>query len=181
MLGAFALDVISGFAHTLMRVLPYMAVMGVAFAGLSFFTPCNPGQPWWKKRGLVTDLCYWFIVPVFTRYARIGFTVLVTVYLLGINTANGLVAYFDHGHGPISRLPFWVQLGLYLVAHRIPALLDPPRLPFRLAVEVPRRAPLVAGRRVDFRLALSSRQPDPGHGPGRRRRADVRHHLRTSS
>jgi len=112
----FFADIVFGFAHTLMRVLPYMAVMGVAFAGLSFFTPCNPGQPWWKKRGLVTDLCYWFIVPVFTRYARIGFTVLITVYLLGINTEAGLIKFLEFGHGPISRLPFWLQFVLYLLS-----------------------------------------------------------------
>ena len=115
MLGALAVDVIVGFAHTIGRILPYMGVMAVGFAFLSWLSPCNKGKPWWEKRGLVTDLCYWFIVPVFTRYARIGFTVLLTVYLLGINTADGLVAFFDHGHGPLSRLPFLVQLGIYLI------------------------------------------------------------------
>src|ERR1700710_2499428 len=115
MLGAFALDVIYGFAHTITRILPYMAAMGVVFAVLSWLSPCNKGKPWWGKRGLVTDLCYWFIVPVFTRYARIGITVLLTVYLLGISTAAGLVAFFDHGHGPLSRLPFLAQLGIYVV------------------------------------------------------------------
>ena len=115
-MGAFALDVLSGFAHTISRLLPYMAFMAVAFTGLSWLSPCNKVGPWWQKKGLVTDLCYWFIVPVFTRYARIGFTVLLTVNLLGINTADGLVAFFDHGHGPLSRLPFWWQLGLYVIA-----------------------------------------------------------------
>ncbi|HXC54266.1 MAG TPA: sterol desaturase family protein [Rhizomicrobium sp.] len=114
MTAALFSDVVAGFAHTLLRVLPYMAGMGVVFAALSYFTPCNPGAPWWKKRGLVTDLCYWFIVPIFTRYGRIGFSVLLTVYLLGINTAQGIVSFFEFGHGPISRLPFWVQLALYL-------------------------------------------------------------------
>jgi sterol desaturase/sphingolipid hydroxylase (fatty acid hydroxylase superfamily) len=114
--GGMALDVLSGFAHSILRLAPYLAVMAVGFAALSWISPCNAGKPWWRKRGLVTDLCYLFIVPVFTRYARIGFTVLVAVYLMGINTAPGLVAFFDHGHGPLSRLPFWVQLGLYVVA-----------------------------------------------------------------
>ncbi len=115
MIGAVALEVVSGFAHSLTRLLPYLAAMGVGFAVLSWLAPCNRGKPWWGKRGLVTDFCYLLIVPVFTRYARIGFTILLTVYLLGINTADGLVAFFDHGHGPLSRLPFLVQLGIYLV------------------------------------------------------------------
>jgi sterol desaturase/sphingolipid hydroxylase (fatty acid hydroxylase superfamily) len=89
--------------------------MGVLFSVLTFFTPCNPGQPWWKKKGLVTDLCYWFIVPVFTRYGRIGFSVLIAVYLLGINTEKGIISFFEFGHGPVSHLPLWLQLGIYMV------------------------------------------------------------------
>ncbi|MEJ1967537.1 MAG: sterol desaturase family protein [Rhizomicrobium sp.] len=115
MVGAVALDVIAGLAQTILHLLPYLAVMAVGFAALTWYAPCNAGKPWWQKRGLVTDLCYWFIVPVFTRYARIGFAVLVAVYLIGIDSAGGLVGFFDHGHGPLSRLPFWWQLGLYVI------------------------------------------------------------------
>ncbi|HWD27048.1 MAG TPA: sterol desaturase family protein [Rhizomicrobium sp.] len=114
MTAALFADIVNGFAHTLLRVLPYMAVMGVVFAVLTALTPCNPGQHWWRKKGLVTDLCYWFIVPVFTRYGRIGFSVLITVYLLGINTAQGIIHFFEYGHGPVARLPFWAQFALYL-------------------------------------------------------------------
>ncbi len=138
-------DFVNGFAHTILRILPYMAVMGVVFAGLSAFTPCNPGAPWWKKRGLVTDLTYLFIVPVFTRYGRIGFTVLVTVYLLGINSAQGLVDFFEHGHGPIARLPFWLQFAIYILSTEFLLLLVAPSLPCDETVEVPRRASLLRG------------------------------------
>jgi sterol desaturase/sphingolipid hydroxylase (fatty acid hydroxylase superfamily) len=114
MTAALTADIINGFAHTLMRVLPYMAVMGVVFTVLTAISPCNPGKHWWRKRGLVTDLCYWFIVPVFTRYGRIGFAVLIAVYLLGINTPQGIIAFFEYGHGAVARLPFWLQFVLYL-------------------------------------------------------------------
>jgi len=116
MFGSFALQVAYGFSHTLMRVLPYMAGMGVVFAALSYFSPCNAGKPWWSEKGLAVDLCYWFIVPVFTRYGRIGFVVLATMYLLGIHSWQGIVDFYDHGHGPLSRLPYWLQLILYLVS-----------------------------------------------------------------
>src|SRR5512140_3105032 len=115
MLPSLAIDVLAGYSHTLLRFAPYLIGMGVVFALLSWVSPCNAGKPWWDKRGLVTDLCYWFIVPVFTRYGRIGFTVLASVYLFGIDTAQGLVAYYDHGHGPLSRLPYWQQIILYLL------------------------------------------------------------------
>ncbi len=107
-------NIVDGYAHTLLRLLPYMVAMGVVFTALSWASPCNEGKAWWKKRGLVTDLCYWFIVPVFTRYARIGFTILAAAFLLGITTGPGLIKFFEFGHGAISRLPFWLQFGLYL-------------------------------------------------------------------
>src|SRR6185312_15439050 len=74
----------------------------------------NKGRPWWHKRGLTTDICYWLIVPLISRFGRIGITILITVYLLGINTTDGLVKFFEHGHGVLSRLPFWVQFAIYL-------------------------------------------------------------------
>ncbi len=116
MIGDVAREVIAGFTHSAVQLLPYMVLMALVFPVLSWISPCNKGKPWWEKRGLVTDLCYWFIVPVFSRFGRIGFTVLLTVYLLGINTTAGIVAFFANGHGPLSHLPFYVQLGLYLVA-----------------------------------------------------------------
>ena len=112
---AFLTEAANGYAHTLLRFAPYLAGMGVVFAALSWASPCNAGKPWWKKRSLITDICYWFVVPVLARYGRIGFTVLGAVYLLGLSTAGGIVAYFDHGHGPIASLPYWLQLVLYLV------------------------------------------------------------------
>ncbi|MBS0470309.1 MAG: sterol desaturase family protein [Proteobacteria bacterium] len=110
-----AADLAQGISHTIVRLLPYMAIMAVLFTALTWVSPCNKGRPWWGKRGLVTDLCYFFIVPVFSRYARIGLAVALAAFVLGITTTKGLVAFFDHGHGPLSRLPFWVQFAIYLV------------------------------------------------------------------
>ena len=101
-------------SHTLFGLLPYLVGMGVVFAVLSYWSPANKGRPWWNKRGLTTDICYWLIVPLISRFGRIGITVLITVYLLGINTTDGLVKFFEHGHGVLSRLPFWVQFAIYL-------------------------------------------------------------------
>src|ERR1700760_827080 len=109
------LEVLSGFGQTFLKLLPYLAVMGVLFGALSWVSPCNAGKPWWRKKGLVTDLTYLFITPVFMRYARIGLAIMIAGYLVGIKTPAELIAYFDPGHGPISRLPFWVQLVGYLV------------------------------------------------------------------
>ena len=101
--------------QTMGLVLPYLAAGAVLFTLLSWLTPCNAGKVWWKKRGLATDLSYWVFIPVLTRFARIGFTVLFTVYLLGMTQTGDIANFYAHGHGPLARLPLWVQIVLYLL------------------------------------------------------------------
>jgi len=62
--------VIQGIGHTLTKGLPISIALGLVFTALSFLWACNPGQVWWRKRDLVTDLCYWFFIPLFSRYLR---------------------------------------------------------------------------------------------------------------
>jgi lipopolysaccharide export LptBFGC system permease protein LptF len=47
--------VVHSIGMTLFKILPVSIALGLAFAVLSFFWSCNPGQPWWRKRELVTD------------------------------------------------------------------------------------------------------------------------------
>ena len=105
--------------QTTMRLLPILLVFGIVFAVLSYFSPCNPGKPWWRKRELVTDLAYWFFIPLVARYFRIGLLVLGAAWLFGITTPEGLVAFYDDGHGPLAQLPLWVQAAIFLVASDI--------------------------------------------------------------
>jgi sterol desaturase/sphingolipid hydroxylase (fatty acid hydroxylase superfamily) len=109
------LAVLGQIAHTLNGVWPITVGLGIVFAGLSYFTPCNPGQPWWKKREIVTDVTYWFFIPVFGRFARIGVTVMLAVWLLGFKDGNDIARYFEHGSGPIAAWPYWVQCLFYVV------------------------------------------------------------------
>lgn len=104
------------FAITLWHVLPWLAGLGVAFAILSRLSPCNHGRPWWHKRGLFTDLCYWIFVPVFSRYMRIWVTVLFTIWLFHISDGQKIADFYLHGHGPVAALPLWLQVVIYLVA-----------------------------------------------------------------
>jgi sterol desaturase/sphingolipid hydroxylase (fatty acid hydroxylase superfamily) len=109
------LDVAAQIAHTLIRILPVTLGLALTFSVLSFISPCNAGPPWWRKRDIFTDLAYWFLIPVFARFARIGLTVLLAVYLLGLSDGNSIARYFDNGHGPIATLPLWVQCIGYLI------------------------------------------------------------------
>src|SRR4051812_24843294 len=110
------MEVIEVIGQTLAKVVPVTIALALVFTVLSHFWPCNPGKPWWRKRELVTDICYWFFVPVFARIFRIGLLVLGAAVLFNIHEPDELIAFYDNGHGPLSELPLWVQAILFLVA-----------------------------------------------------------------
>ena len=70
------LEIVEMFGQTIARVVPITIVLALVFSVLSYFWACNPGAPWWRKREIVTDVCYWFFVPLITRVVRIGLLVL---------------------------------------------------------------------------------------------------------
>jgi sterol desaturase/sphingolipid hydroxylase (fatty acid hydroxylase superfamily) len=107
--------VIHSMGVTLMKIVPVSIALGAVFTVLTVFWACNPGQQWWRKRELLTDLCYWFVIPLFARYLRIGLLVLGAAFLFGINTAEGLVEFYDDGHGPLAQLPLWLQAAIFLI------------------------------------------------------------------
>lgn len=108
--------VIHSIGATVAGLVPILLILGTVFAVLTYFWACNPGRPWWRKRELATDLAYWFIIPLIARYLRIGLLVLGAAWLFGINTPEGLVAFYDDGHGPLARLPLWAQAAIFLIA-----------------------------------------------------------------
>jgi sterol desaturase/sphingolipid hydroxylase (fatty acid hydroxylase superfamily) len=111
-----ALETLDQVLLTLWHVLPWLAGLGVVFALLSRLAPCNQGKPWWEKHGLITDLSYWIFVPIFSRYLRISVTVMLTIWLFHISDGQKITDFYLNGHGPLSRLPLWLQGLFYLVA-----------------------------------------------------------------
>jgi sterol desaturase/sphingolipid hydroxylase (fatty acid hydroxylase superfamily) len=109
------LSVVFSFGQTFTKGLPISLALAAVFTVLTSFWACNPGQAWWQKRDLVTDLCYWFFIPVITRYLRIGMLIVGAALLFRITTAEGLIAFYDHGHGPFSALPLWTQMIIFLI------------------------------------------------------------------
>src|ERR1041384_3545010 len=122
-------EVVEMLGQTLAKVLPVTIALALLFSVLAHFWACNPGRPWWRKRELVTDLCYWFLVPLFARVFRIGLLVLGGALLFGIRDADDLIAFYDNGHGPLSTLPLWLQAILFLVAADFMIALLPRRFP----------------------------------------------------
>ena len=109
-------EIVEMLGQTLAKVVPVTIALALVFSVLAHFWACNPGRPWWRKRELVTDVCYWFLVPLFARVFRIGLLVLGAALVFGIRDADELIAFYDNGHGPLSRLPLWLQAILFLVA-----------------------------------------------------------------
>jgi sterol desaturase/sphingolipid hydroxylase (fatty acid hydroxylase superfamily) len=108
-------EVVMMLGQTIEKVLPITLVLAIVFSVLSHFWACNPGKPWWQKRELVTDMVYWFFVPVFARVLRIGLLVLGAGVVFRIHDADELIAFYENGHGPLAQLPEWLQGLLFLV------------------------------------------------------------------
>jgi sterol desaturase/sphingolipid hydroxylase (fatty acid hydroxylase superfamily) len=106
-------------SQTLTRNIPISLALAAVFTVLTSFWACNPGRPWWRKADLVTDLCYWFFIPVITRYLRIGLLIAGAAIVFRITTADGLVAFYDNGHGPLATLPLVAQMIVFLVGEDI--------------------------------------------------------------
>src|ERR1700722_6577599 len=112
---AFVLDV----SHSLVKGVPITIAVAAVFTILTWFWACNPGRAWWQKRDLVTDLCYWFFIPVITRFLRIGMLIVGAALLFHITTADGLIAFYDNGHGPLAALPLVAQMAIFLIGEDI--------------------------------------------------------------
>jgi sterol desaturase/sphingolipid hydroxylase (fatty acid hydroxylase superfamily) len=113
----FAVVVVVG--ETLMKNLPISLALAAAFTVLTWFWACNPGRAWWHKRDLVTDLCYWFFIPVITRLLRIGLLIIAAALVFQITTADGLVDFYENGHGPLAALPLAIQAIIFLIGEDI--------------------------------------------------------------
>jgi sterol desaturase/sphingolipid hydroxylase (fatty acid hydroxylase superfamily) len=113
------LSFIIGCGQTFTKILPISLGLAIVFTVLTAFWACNPGKPWWRKSDIVTDLCYWFFVPVIARYLRIGLLIVGAALLFNITTADGLIAFYDNGHGPLAALPLPAQMVIFLIGEDI--------------------------------------------------------------
>jgi sterol desaturase/sphingolipid hydroxylase (fatty acid hydroxylase superfamily) len=108
---SFIIDV----GRTFMKGLPISLALAIVFTVLTWFWACNPGRPWWRKPDLITDVCYWLFIPVITRFLRIGMLIVGAAVLFGITTADGLIAFYENGHGPLAALPLPAQMAIFLI------------------------------------------------------------------
>jgi sterol desaturase/sphingolipid hydroxylase (fatty acid hydroxylase superfamily) len=115
MMSTLPAQIVDMLGQTVAQLVPVTLALAAVFSVLTHFWACNPGTPWWRKRELVTDLCYWFFIPLFARVFRIGLLALATAAFFQIHDADELIAFYDSGNGPLSDLPPWLQAVLLLV------------------------------------------------------------------
>src|SRR5881398_1152336 len=108
-MSSLPMEVVEMLGQTIAKVVPVTIALALVFSVLTHFWACNPGKPWWRKKELVTDVCYWFFVPLFARVFRIGLLVVGAGFFFKIHDADELIAFYDHGHGPLATLPVWLQ------------------------------------------------------------------------
>jgi sterol desaturase/sphingolipid hydroxylase (fatty acid hydroxylase superfamily) len=105
--------------ETMLKIVPVTIGLGIVFAVLSHWSACNPSQPWWQKREIMTDVLYWFLIPLMARFVRIGLLVIGAGLVFNIHGTDALMAFYEDGHGPLSHLPLWGQVFFFLVASDI--------------------------------------------------------------
>jgi sterol desaturase/sphingolipid hydroxylase (fatty acid hydroxylase superfamily) len=101
----------------LATILPSTMAFAAVFAVLTLFPSlaCNRGKPWWRNRGLLTDLCYCFVLPFFIPYMRLALLILGFAFVGWFVDAKDFGDTFGRGYGPFARLPLWAQAIVYLV------------------------------------------------------------------
>ena len=100
----------------LLPQIPYAVGLALLFTFLTLYQSqaCNPGKVWWKNRELLTDIQYFFMVPIISPYTRIITMIIVISALSGVMTEPEIADYVKNGRGPIGQLPFWAQVAFYI-------------------------------------------------------------------
>ncbi len=105
------------FGGLLKAQLPWGLGLAALFTVLTLFKSqaCNPGRPWWKSRDLLTDIQYFFIVPIITPYVKLITLLLAVLAMRGVMTEMEIKDYLENGRGPIGQLPLWAQAIFYII------------------------------------------------------------------
>jgi len=100
-------------AQTLLLGAAWFAGLFCLFGVLAKAAPQCAGQRLMRK-GMMTDLCYWFILPLFGRFVRVFFLALAAVLIFG-DRQEDIGRFILEGYGPLAQLPLIVQMVLILV------------------------------------------------------------------
>jgi sterol desaturase/sphingolipid hydroxylase (fatty acid hydroxylase superfamily) len=98
----------------LLQLVVGFAVLALAFSVIEWLWPGRSRQPR-IRRGLVTDVIYWFFTPLVTRtisHAAILLTVVPLLLVMGRPLDGKSI---QAGVGPLAALPTWAQVAMILL------------------------------------------------------------------
>lgn len=110
-------NLVAGLSSYLQTQLPWVLGLSVLFTVLALCQSqaCNPNRPWWKSRDLLTDVQYFFFLPLITPYLRLALMIIIVTLLRGAMSEAEVNDYINNGRGPVGQLPFWAQLAFYII------------------------------------------------------------------
>jgi sterol desaturase/sphingolipid hydroxylase (fatty acid hydroxylase superfamily) len=109
-------SVVTVAGETLLKLVPISIALGIVFAVLTHWQACNPGRLWFQRREIVTDVLYWFLIPLGARFVRIGLMVMGAALIFDIHGTAALMNFYDNGFGPLAEMPLWLQAFTFLAA-----------------------------------------------------------------
>jgi len=107
-------QMLSAILHSSLIMLVWLGAFFVVFSLLAKISACNPGQALWRKDSL-TDITYFFIIPIFTRFVRIFFIAAGAHFLFRASLDDTFAHYLANGYGPLGKLPIWLQAALIIL------------------------------------------------------------------
>jgi sterol desaturase/sphingolipid hydroxylase (fatty acid hydroxylase superfamily) len=116
------MDCVQRMAHQILGTLSVVTPGAIACAtvmlvlGRFSSQACNPGRIWWRNSGLLTDACYFIVVPFIAPYMRAALLIAGATVLAWVMKGQDVSDFLQHGGGPLSGLLFWQQVAIYIVA-----------------------------------------------------------------
>lgn len=97
--------------------IPVMIALAVGFTLLAIFESqkSSHGKVWYRNPGLITDLTYGLVHAGVGQYFKIPAMIAVLSIMQGMMSEQEITAYFKDGRGPLSTLPFYWQVAIYMI------------------------------------------------------------------
>ncbi len=92
----------------------WLCAFFVVFSLLPKIGACNKGQRWWRKDSL-TDIAYYFMIPILTRFVRILFMGAGIFFVFHGKSNETIGQYLENGFGPLGALPIWLQAAIIVL------------------------------------------------------------------
>lgn len=106
------------FLSTLLNIWQSLALWLVGLAALffvlSYLTPCNKGQSFWRK-GMLTDISYFFVMPILNRMGSAFFIAVGMSVVAYGKPEETMQDYLLFGYGWLSTLPLWLQAAMMFI------------------------------------------------------------------